>query len=185
MPRMAEADESDEALMLRYSHGDVTAFETLYHRHEMRVWRYLYRSVCNRATADELLQEVWFSVVRSATRYAPTARFTTWLFTLAHHALIDRHRRTKSDPLPDAFAELAADEVDEPSRRAQSVQHADAVIAAVEQLPKVQRDVFLLHAEGEMTLEEIAVATGTNYETVKSRLRYARSKLRELLQEHV
>jgi RNA polymerase sigma factor (sigma-70 family) len=182
---MAEADDSDEALMLRYARGDVPAFERLYHRHEMRLWRYIYRSVCNRATADELLQEVWFCVVRSASRYTPAARFTTWLFTLAHHALIDRHRRTKADQLPVAFAELAANEIDEPSRRAESGQHADAVIAAVEQLPDAQRDVFLLHAEGEMTLEEIAVATGTSYETVKSRLRYARSKLRELLQEHV
>jgi RNA polymerase sigma factor (sigma-70 family) len=185
MLRMAEAGDSDEVLMARYARGDVHAFEALYRRHEMRVWRYLYRSLCNHATADELLQEVWFAVIRSASSYVTTARFTTWLFTLAHHQLVDRHRRAKGQHSHEALDEITADPIDEPSRRAESGQHADAVIAAVEQLPEEQRHAFLLHAEGDMTLEEIAVATGTNYETVKSRLRYARSRLRQLLQEHV
>jgi RNA polymerase sigma factor (sigma-70 family) len=182
---MAEAEDSDEALMVRYARGDVQAFESLYQRHELRVWRYLYRSVCNHATADELLQEVWFAVIRSASGYVASARFTTWLFTLARHQLIDRHRRTKGQHSSDAIEEISANPRDEPSSRAELGQHADALIAAVEQLPDEQRNAFLLHAEGEMTLQEIAVATGTNYETVKSRLRYARGKLRQLLQEHV
>src|SRR5580658_9873439 len=185
MQSMDDAVDSDEALMTRYSRGDVRAFETLYRRHEMRVWRYIYRSVCNQASADDILQEVWLGVVRSSARYAPTARFTTWLYTLAHHQIVDRYRRTKPDHSSEALLELAADSVDEPSRRAESGQHADALIAAVEQLPIEQREVFLLHAEGEMSLEVIALATAERYETVKSRLRYARSKLRLLLQEHV
>ena len=53
-----------------------------------------------------------------------------------------------------------------------------------EQLPAEQRQAFLLHAEGELTLEEIAQVTCTSFETAKSRLRYARSKLRQLLQEY-
>jgi RNA polymerase sigma factor (sigma-70 family) len=185
MRDMADGGDSDEALMTRYSRGDVRAFEMLYHRHELRVWRYIYRSVCNQASADEILQEVWLALIRSSARYVPTARFTTWLFTLAHHEIVNRFRRTKSDHSSDGLTELAAAAVDEPSRRAQSSQHAEALIAAVEQLPIEQREVFLLHAEGEMSLEEIATATAASYETVKSRLRYARSKLRLLLQEHV
>jgi RNA polymerase sigma-70 factor (ECF subfamily) len=181
---MFGAEDPDEALMSRYAHGDVRAFETLYQRYEMRVWRYLYRSVCNHATADELLQEVWFAVIRSAATYVSTARFTTWLFTLAHHQLVDRYRKSRGPHSDEGLEEIAADPVDEPSRRAESGQHANALIAAVEQLPEEQRHAFLLHAEGEMTLEEIAVATGANYETVKSRLRYARTRLRHLLQEY-
>ena len=95
---MADAagdEEADEALMQRYAAGDVRAFETLYARHELKIWRYLYRSVCNQATADDLMQEVWFAVCRSAARYEPSARFTTWLFTLAHHRLIDSHRHAR------------------------------------------------------------------------------------------
>jgi len=170
--------------MLRYASGDALAFETLYRRHEMKVWRYIYRSVCNQATADELLQEVWFAVVQSAARYRPAARFTTWLFTLAHHEIIDRHRRARLHTA-DGIDELAADANEEPSRQVESSQHADALIAAVEQLPIEQRQAFLLQAEAELSVEEIAQATDSNYETVKSRLRYARGKLKQLLQEHV
>src|ERR1700720_2417342 len=89
---MTVTDETDEALMGRYAGGDAAAFELLYRRHEMRVWRYLERNVRNRATADELMQEVWFAVARDATRYRPSARFTTWLFTIAHNRMIDSIR---------------------------------------------------------------------------------------------
>ena len=89
---MTVTDETDEALMTRYGRGDAAAFELLYRRHEMRVWRYLERNVSNRATADELMQEVWFAVARDATRYEASARFTTWLFTIAHNRMIDSIR---------------------------------------------------------------------------------------------
>ena len=61
----------------------------------MRVWRYLERNVGNRATADELMQEVWFAVAREAPRYQPAARFTTWLFTIAHNRMIDSIRTSR------------------------------------------------------------------------------------------
>jgi len=89
---MTVTGESDETLMGRYGRGDAAAFELLYRRHEMRIWRYLVRNVGNRATADELMQEVWFAVARDAARYEPTARFTSWLFTIAHNRMIDSIR---------------------------------------------------------------------------------------------
>jgi len=92
---MTGAGESDEVLIGRYVRGDAAAFELLYRRHEMRIWRYLERNVSNRATADELLQEVWFAVARDAPRYAPTARFTTWLFAIARNRMIDALRTTR------------------------------------------------------------------------------------------
>jgi RNA polymerase sigma factor (sigma-70 family) len=188
---MTEVVDSDEALMLRYSAGDVRAFEALYMRHEIKVWRYIYRSVCNRATADELMQDVWFAVAQSASRYQPTARFTTWLFTLAHHRMVDRHRSAEPHYGQQAanqqgeIEQLAAEGTCEPSRQVESIQHANALIMAVEQLPPEQREAFLMQAEGELSVEEIASATGVSFETVKSRLRYARSKLRQILQEYV
>src|SRR5579863_5072663 len=89
---MTDGGESDEALMGRYARGEAAAFELLYRRHELRIWRYLERNVGNRATADELMQEVWFAVARDAVRYEPTARFTTWLFTIARNRMIDSNR---------------------------------------------------------------------------------------------
>jgi len=190
---MNDGDTSDEALMLRFAAGDVQAFEQLYRRHELRVWRYLQRNLGNRALSDELMQDVWFSVARAASGYRPSARFTTWLLTLAHNRLIDAWRATRPHERPSAVAgsdalslieQLAADSHTEPPERAQSQQHRAAVFAAIAQLPPEQRQAFLLHAEGELTLAEIARVTSTSFETAKSRLRYARTKLRQLLQEY-
>jgi RNA polymerase sigma-70 factor (ECF subfamily) len=191
---MTDGADSDEALMLRFAGGDVQAFEELYRRHELRVWRYLQRNLSNRAITDELMQDVWFAVARSARGYRPIARFTTWLLTLAHNRLVDTLRATRHHEHLSAVADgsdglslverLAADSQTEPLERAQSQQHAAAVLTAIQRLPAEQRQAFLLHAEGELTLEEIARVTGTNFETAKSRLRYARSKLRQLLQEY-
>ena len=191
---MTDGADADEALMLRFAGGDVQAFDELYRRHELKVWRYLQRNLGNRAIADELMQDVWFTVARAARGYRPTARFTTWLFTLAHNRLVDALRARRSHERPSAVADgsegadpldqLAADSQSEPLERVQSQQHAAAVLAAVERLPPEQRHAFLLHAEGELTLEEIARVTSSSFETAKSRLRYARSKLRQLLQEY-
>jgi RNA polymerase sigma-70 factor (ECF subfamily) len=187
---MTVAGESDEALMGRYAGGDAAAFELLYRRHEMRVWRYLERNVRNRATADELMQEVWFAVARDAARYRPSARFTTWLFTIAHNRMIDSIRTSRRQPsleTPGHEAESAIQQADPspgPLAAAVARDQATAIIQAVEELPREQREAFLLQIEGDLGVEEIAAITHSSFETTKSRLRYARTKLRELLKEY-
>jgi RNA polymerase sigma factor (sigma-70 family) len=192
---MSPPAETDENLMLRFGRGDADAFEDLYRRHESRVFSYLHRNLRNEASANDLMQEVWFAVVRNAAGYKPTAKFTTWLFTIAHNRVVDMIRAggklqsldagTSSDAdgltLLDS---LAAESKLEPHAEAQSQEEAAALLRAVEQLPPEQRSAFLLQAEGELSIEEIAAATGSNFETVKSRLRYARAKLRQLLWEY-
>jgi RNA polymerase sigma-70 factor (ECF subfamily) len=192
---MSLSQESDESLMLRYGRGEAAAFEFLYQRHESRVFRYLRRNVRNEASANDLMQEVWFAVVRGAANYQPTAKFTTWLFTIAHNRMVDmirvNHRLQSLDGGEDADSEssslldrLAVDRKLEPLAQVQTQDEAAAILNAVSQLPAEQRSAFLLQAEGELSVEEIADATGTNFETVKSRLRYARAKLRQLLWEY-
>ena len=86
------ADDSDEALMLAYASGRAVAFDTLYERHRSAVYRYLLRHCGNAATADELFQDVWMSVIRVRETWRPTAKFTTWLYTLARNRLVDHWR---------------------------------------------------------------------------------------------
>ena len=192
----AHANEADESLMLHFAAGDMTAFDTLYARHEMGVWRYVLRSVREQALADDLMQDVWFAVARQAPTYRPTARFTTWLFTMAHNRLVDHFRTAKQHlRLDDSGADsgngcgsaladtLAADSGFGPVRPLESRQQAAALIDAVEQLPEEQREAFLLQAEGGLRVEEIASTTGVSFETAKSRLRYARNHLRQRLKE--
>ena len=187
--------ETDENLMMRFGRGEAAAFEVLYRRHESKVFRYLLRSVRDPASANDLMQDVWFAEARSAQRYAPTAKFTTWLFTLAHNRMIDLIRKTRptqsldADPAGDAedaglAGRIAADPSLEPQAEAQTLDEAAALLKAVDLLPAEQRTAFLLQAEGDLSLEDIAKATGTSFETVKSRLRYARAKLRQQLWEY-
>jgi RNA polymerase sigma-70 factor (ECF subfamily) len=192
---MSLSQETDENLMMRFGRGEAAAFEFLYRRHELKVFRYLQRNVKNEASANDLMQEVWFAVVRGAANYQPTAKFTTWLFTIAHNRTVDMiraNRRLQSldagdDADPEALSPLErlADSAKlEPLAQVQSQDEAAALLSAVAQLPAEQRSAFLLQAEGELSVEEIADATGSNFETVKSRLRYARAKLRQLLWEY-
>ena len=189
------SQETDENLMLRFGRGDSAAFEALYRRHESRIFRYLYRNVRDEANANDLMQEVWYAVARNAPRYQPTAKFSTWLFTLAHHRMVDMIRGSRPQQSLDAengeegngttlHEHLAADRDREPEVLAQAQDDAAALLNAVAELPSEQRSAFLMQAEGELSVEEIAAATGTSFETVKSRLRYARAKLRQLLWEY-
>ena len=91
---METSATSDEALMKRYAAGDVAAFDELYTRHELPLWRYILRLSGNRATAEELMQEVWFAVAREAAGFRTDARFTSWLYTMARNRVIDRFRTT-------------------------------------------------------------------------------------------
>ena len=191
VPAAPSSEDADETLMLRYAGGDMGAFDTLYGRHELAVWRFVFRSVKVQAVADDLLQDVWFAVARNASRYEAKARFRTWLFTLAHNRLVDHIRTAKNHTSLDASDEdersladtLVADSGFGPVRQLQSREQAAALIAAVEQLPLEQREAFLLQAEGDLSVQEIAEATGVNFETAKSRLRYARASLRQHLKE--
>src|ERR1700693_1697217 len=186
------AEDSDEALIGRYARGDAPAFELLSRRHELRVWRYLQRNLRNAATADELMQEVWFAVARDAARYLPSARFTSWLFTIAHNRMIDSIRAQRRDTSleslrhdsDEVIRQLTADPSTSPVAAAVARDEAAALIRAVEELPQEQREAFLLQVEGDLDVEEIAKLTGSSFETTKSRLRYARTKLRELLKEY-
>ncbi len=191
---MSLTEATDEDLMLSFARGDGAAFEELYGRHELRVFRYLRRHVGNPDAANDLMQDVWFAVARSAARYQPTARFTTWLYTLAHHRMVDWLRTRREHQSLDAVGgeaegvslaeRLPADPRTEPAAEAEAQEDGTRVLRAVAQLPAEQRAAFLLKAEAGLSVEEIATITGTSFETAKSRLRYARSKLRELLWEY-
>jgi RNA polymerase sigma factor (sigma-70 family) len=170
----------DAALMARFATGDTSAFEQLYRRHRAPLYRYIVRLTPHRVDADEVFQEVWMAVVRSCERYQPSARFVTFLFAIAHRRIADQARRAGRFSKVQ-ISESVVDQGAGPQILAEGAALAMAVQAAVGQLPLVQRETFLLHAEGDLTVQEIADVTGAPYETVKSRLKYANQTLREKL----
>lgn len=183
--------ETDEQLMLAYAGGDSRAFESLYARHKGPVFRYVLRSVKSRGEADELFQDVWEKVIGAAERYSPQAKFTTWLYTIAHHRLID-HWRVKGlavvsidaqDDEEGGAPEPVAAPSSEPHRIAEARDTLAVLSSALAAMPQAQREAFLLHHEGDLSIAEIAAATGTNEEAAKSRLRYAINKLKDVLRD--
>lgn len=172
-------DLEDSALMLRYRDGDVDAFETLYRRHNDSLYRYLLRLCRHRDTAEDIFQDVWGKIIKARERYRPTAKFTTYLYRIAHNCFIDNLRRNQRheqrvDIDPDSQSHTGVDP-DAEVERSLARRRLDAALG---DLPEEQRDVFLLYEEAHLSLDEIAHVTGVNRETAKSRLRYAVSKLR-------
>jgi RNA polymerase sigma-70 factor (ECF subfamily) len=172
--------------MLCYRDGDAGAFDVLYARHKGGLYRYLLRQCREPAAAEELFQDVWMNLIRARAAYTVQAKFTTYLFRLAHNRLIDHYRKvnqatvTSFDTEDGPAVEELVDERRPPLDAAYAVQRQAAdLLALVAELPPPQREAFLMQQEGGMSVEAIAAATGVSRETAKSRLRYALAKLRQ------
>lgn len=177
-PAMGHAPD-DSALMLRYQAGDVSAFEALYRRHNDSLYRYLLRLSRRRDAAEDIFQEVWSKIIKAKASYRPTAKFTTFLYRVAHNCFVDYLRRNKrhlgSAELDDDLQPHPGEPLETATERSLAKERLSKALLL---LPDEQRDVFLLHEEAGLSLEEIASVTGSNRETAKSRLRYAVKKLR-------
>ncbi|MEO6361625.1 MAG: sigma-70 family RNA polymerase sigma factor [Caldimonas sp.] len=195
-------DLTDDALMTAYAGGDAAAFERLYARHQAALYRFVRRllGTAMSAQADEVFQDTWLRVVHSRQRWQPQgATFRTWLFTLAHHRVVDLLRRSGREISVDAF-ESDDGEPWQPDTSAAGAawQHwpapagsapqgeelafwrraGEKLLDCLEQLPLPQRSAFLLHHDDGLALDEVAHALEVGFETAKTRLRYAMSKLR-------
>lgn len=176
----------DEDLMLAWQAGDAGAFDTLYERHRGRLFRFLVREAGSREAGEEIYQEAWLRLINGLDRYRVEARFSTYLFRIAHSCLVDhlrrqgrrwQHEEARADLPEDTVCALPTPE-SEWERRAT----ARALEDCLGQLPLPQREVFLLREETGCSLAEIAAITGAGLEAAKSRLRYALAKLRDCLE---
>jgi RNA polymerase sigma factor (sigma-70 family) len=196
MTESAQADD-DDALMRAFAQGDVRAFERLYARHHAALYRFVRRVLGREAGAqgDEVFQDTWLRVVNARQRWSPQgATFRTWLFTLAHHRAIDVLRKSgrevsvsgDDDGEGEPWQPAAASEAWREWPAATSSVEDEAfwrsagqrLLNCLDTLPAAQRSVFLLHHEDGLALEELARSLEVGFETAKSRLRYAMSKLR-------
>lgn len=188
-------EDSDETLMHRYRDGDVGAFEILLSRHERPVYNFIYRSVGGRAVAEELLQETFMRVIKSAPSYERQAKFTTWLYTIARNLCVDQSRRqkhrdaqsldqpTRGEEGGAPLLEFVSDGSASSEREAMRTELGGRLEAAIQKLSEDQREVFLLRQIHDIPFKEIAEIAGISENTAKSRMRYALDKLRAELKE--
>ncbi|WP_166209933.1 RNA polymerase sigma factor [Cognatiluteimonas telluris] len=172
---------SDETLMLAWARGDADAFDPLYARHRVRLYRYLMRQLRDPSMADELFQDVWQRVIAARGGWTPDASFATWLYRIAHNRIADHWRARQYRPPAPADGDERTARIpapDTPERTLSQFEQRRQLQVALDALPPEQREVLLLRLEQELTLEEIGAITGVGRETVKSRLRYAMDKLR-------
>ena len=178
--------------MLQYQAGAARAFEILYARHKSGLYRYFLRQCRVAAVAEELYQDVWTNLIRARSRYQPSAKFTTYLYRLAHNRLVDYYRRGRTgvllsydnDPDETPLVERVADIPErEPENELEQRRRAKRLQELLGTLPEAQREAFLLREEGGLSLAEMAATMGVNMETAKSRLRYAVAKLRAQLED--
>ncbi len=183
-------NETDENLMLRYRDGDVVAFEVLYSRHKASLFRYFMRQCSEQLIVEELFQECWMNIIKARKNYVNSAKFTTYMYTIAHNKLVDHYRRKKlrfadtlnSSDFQDGIDGLPAAKHEQPEQLVAKQQKRALLLTAVNLLPETQREVFLLREEFGLSLDEIAKITDVNMETAKSRLRYAVASLKQTLQ---
>ena len=181
--------ESDEALMALYQAGNLAAFRMLLLRHQKGVFNFLLRTLNRREAAEDALQEVFMRVVKSRHDYKPTAKFTTWLYTLARNFAIDQIRKRKFHDHDSFEDELDKQRQTENLDAFSDKPKADALTSANElnshlesalaTLSPEQREVFLLRETQDLSFEEIANVTKSSVNTVKSRMRYALQALQK------
>ena len=177
---------SDARLMQAWCSGDDDAFDQLYERYSSGLYGYVYNSCHVEAIARELFQDIWLKVINGRASYSADAPFRAWLFRIARHHVIDHYRRQPAKPLEpfDEATTSNASTVERelgPDEVASLAEREGALHEALRQLPAAQRDAIVLKHIAGMNLTEIAEITDEKVETIKSRLRYARTRLRQIL----
>lgn len=180
----------DEDLMLRYRDGDLHAFEELYGRHRLGLYRFVAWRSPRADWVDEIVQDSWANLHHARGRYQPEASFRTYLYQIARNRLLDLLRQqqlvlaselgtgTDGRDVFDVLADAAHDTVSPDAVLAEK-QRNDGLQRALAELPGEQREALVLQQFSGMSLEEISAVVSAPVETVKSRLRYAMRKLRE------
>jgi RNA polymerase sigma factor (sigma-70 family) len=192
MPAHLPDQQQDEQLMLRYCAGDLHAFETLYARHRLGLYRFIAWRSPRAEWVDEVVQDAWANLHVARARYVPESSFRTYLYQIARNRLFDLLRQhqpllaadlgasTEGRALFDVLADAAQDVVT-PEAALDGKQQNARLHAALAALPSEQKEAVVLQQFSGMSLDDIAAISAVPVETVKSRLRYAMRKLRQHL----
>ncbi len=184
--------------MQQFCAGDSRAFHNLYARHEKPLYRYVRRLLGSSLVVqvDEVFQDTWMKLVDAHDSWQPrdNASFKTWLYTLAHHRAVDILRKSGreisaddgwDDDAENAWQQWPAATAEQPEQKAFWNKAGQQLLHCLDNLPALQRAAFLLHHEDGLSLEEMTQVLNAEFETVKSRLRYALSKLRTCMGAHL
>ena len=193
---MAGPRDPDAALMLRVKRGDGAAFETLVEKYKQPVLNLLYRTLRDATEAEDLAQNVFVQVYKSAHRYRVSAKFSTWLFTIARNLCLNEIRRRSRHPA-DSLDQPHPEHDDQPAHQYEDVKNFSApdlllqgeleekIQEALGELPENQRTAVLLCREEELSYEDIAEVLGCSLSATKSLIHRARLTLKQKLKPYL
>ncbi len=193
---MPDSLDPDAALMLRVKQGDTTAFTELVEKYQQPVMNLAYRTLRDETEAEDLAQTVFVQAWKSAARYQPTARFATWLFTIARNLCLNEIRRRRRHPA-ESLDQARDDANAQPLLQVEEKRIASApqellrgeleqkVDEAVAGLPENQRTALLLCRQEELSYEEIADVLGCSLSATKSLIHRARETLKSRLKPYL
>lgn len=176
----------DLALMQGVATGSEEAMRELVERHQNRVFGTIVRMLGSEREAEDLAQQVFVRVWKSAPRYQPTAKFTTWLYTIVRHLVFNESRRREKSSLSDELNDSLHDErQSSPADDLLASEKMQAIQAAIEALPEQQRLAVIMRRYDDVPYEEIAAVLKQTVPGVKSLLFRARQTLRESLARYL
>jgi RNA polymerase sigma-70 factor (ECF subfamily) len=181
-----DSPEPEIGWMVRIREGDMEAFRLLVEMHQARVIGTISKMLGSDAESEDLAQQVFIRVWKSAPRYQPTAKFTTWLFRITRNLVFNEIRRKRHfADQSEVIAEPIERAEKEPDRVLLEGELQNAIQEAINQLPESQRMAIILRRFEEMPYEEIAKVMSTSVPAVKSILFRARAELRERLEKYL
>ncbi len=192
-----EKVDADADRMMRVQQGDLQAFEGLVDQYKRPIFNLVYRMLRDRDEAEDITQKVFIQVYRASDRYRPTAKFSTWIFTIARNLTLNEIRRRSRKPWTDSLDETTDDEgptqrLDPPDHRArpanQELAHQEfleCLEQAIDQLPENQRIAVLLCREGDISYEEMAKVMGCSLSAVKSLIFRGRETIKKRAQNYL
>jgi RNA polymerase sigma-70 factor (ECF subfamily) len=193
---MSTVPDTDAALMLRVKQGDSSAFEELVEKYKQPVMNLVYRTLPDATEAEDLAQHVFLQVYKSAHRYEVSAKFTTWLFTIARNLCLNEIRRRSRHPA-DSLDETYADNDEQPIRQvedAKTFSPPDTMLQgeleskieeALAELPEKQRTAILMCRGDELSYEDMAKILECSVSATKSLIHRGRETLKQKLKPYL
>ena len=188
--------DPDAALMLRVKQGDAAAFTQLVEKYKQPILNLVWRTVRDQTEAEDIAQNVFVQAWKSAPRYQATAKFSTWLFTIARNLCLNEFRRRSRHPA-ESLDQMRDDSDDQPLHQVVDKRITGAqdellrgelelkVDAAIEALPENQRAALALCRQEELSYEEIAAVLGCSLSATKSLIHRARETLKARLKPYL
>jgi RNA polymerase sigma-70 factor (ECF subfamily) len=193
---MPDQPDPDAVLMLRVKRGDRAAFAGLVEKFKQPVLNFIYRTLRDETEAEDLAQNVFLQVYRSRSRYRRTAKFSTWLFTIARNLCLNELRRRSRHPA-ESIEETHTDHEDQPQRQYEDKSQmappeqllhgelAQKIEEALAELPENQRSAILLCRQDELSYEEIAEVLDCSLSATKSLIHRGRETIKEKLKRYL